>query len=1044
MKQLVNKIIDYSGKNILIVSIFTVFFIVGSIVAVKNVPLDAIPDLSDVQVIVFTEWKGRNPRIIEDQITYPIVIKLLSAPKVKVVRGQSFFGLSFIYAIFEDGTDIYWARSRVLEYLNSIRDKLPQGVNPIIGPDATGLGWVYQYVLIDKKHKYSLSELRSFQDWHLRYWLASIPGVSEVATIGGFEKQYQIEADPIKLRAFKISIQKIMEAIKASNNDTGARSIELAGHEFLVNVSGYIKKVEDIEKVVLGTKPNGVPIRISDVAHVHLGPNMRRGVGDYNGKGEAVGGIVVMRHGENALNVIKRVKEKIKEVKKSLPDGVEIVSVYDRSDLILKAVDTLKDTLIQQVIIVALVIIVFLAHFPSSFVVIITLPIAVLMSFIPMYFMGITINIMSLGGIILAVGAMVDSGICMVENAHKHLERWEETGKKEPRHQVILDAAKEVGEPLFFALLIITVSFIPIFALEAQEGRLFKPLAYTKTFSMFFASLLSITLIPALMTIFIRGKVKPEHENPLNKVLMQIYDPIIHRVLKAPLITVIVGAILFVVSLPLFNFIGSEFMPPLNEGSILYMPTSLPGIGISESSRLLQIQDKLIKKVPEVESVFGKVGRAETPTDPAPLDMYETIINLKPKEKWRPGITWDKIIEELDNLLKIPGIVNAWTMPIKARIDMLTTGVKTPVGIKIFGPDLKVIEKIGEQIEPLMKMVKGTRSVFAERAVSGYYLNINIDREKIARYGLTIEDIQTVVGSTLGGEELTTTVEGKERYTVNVRYLRELRDTPDKIGNIYIESPLGFQIPLNQVAEIKLDNGPMQIRDEDGSPVGFVYIDFTGRDVGSYVEDAKKLLNKELVLPAGYGIEWTGQYEFLQRVKKRLFLIVPMVIFVIFFFHYVVFDSVAKSLMVMLSVPFAIIGSLIFLLIYKFHLSVAVGVGFIALIGVAIETAIVMVVFLDESYERRLKDGMMKTIQDLKDAVHEGAVQRVRPKLMTVAVDIFGFLPIMFSTGEGADVMQRITIPLFGGILSSTVLVLVIVPAIYFLWRKRQIEWSTK
>lgn len=1036
----INKIIDYCGRHLLIVFIFTIFFITASVVAIKNVPLDAVPDLSDVQVIIFTEWKGRNPRIIEDQITYPIVTKLLSAPKVKVVRGQSFFGFSFIYVIFEDGTNLYWARSRVLEYLNSIRGKLPSNVNPILGPDATSVGWIYQYVLLDKKNKYDLAYLKTINDWYLRYWIAAEPGVSEVASVGGFEKQYQVEVNPIKLRAYKISIQKIIQAIRASNNDVGARSIELAGHEFLINVSGYIKKVEDIEKIVLGTKLNGVPIRISDIAYVHLGPNMRRGVAEYNGRGEVVGGIVIMRHGENALKVITRVKEKIKSIEKGLPEGVKIVPVYDRSDLILKSIDTLKGALIQQCLIVALVIIIFLNHLPSSLVVILTLPIAVMMAFIPMYFMGITSNIMSLGGIILAVGAMVDSGICMVENAHKHLERWEESGKKEPRLQVIMEAAKEVGEPLFYALLIITVSFIPIFALEAQEGRLFKPLAYTKTFSMFFAAMMSIFLIPALMTVFIKGKIKPEHENPLNRFLMKIYDPIIYWVLRNPLKTILSGILIFTLSLPIISVIGSEFMPPLNEGSILYMPTSLPGIGISESSRILQVQDKLIKKIPEVKSVFGKAGRADTATDPAPLDMFETIINLKQKKEWRRGITWEKIIDELDKLVKLPGITNAWTMPIKARLDMLTTGVRTPVGIKIFGSNLKVIERLGEHIEMLLRQVKGTRSVYAERVGTGYYLNINIDREKIARHGLTIEDVQTVVQSALGGEELTTTVEGKERYTVNVRYLRELRDTPEKIKNIYVESPLGYQIPLSELALIKLENGPMQIRDEDASLVGFVYIDIVNRDIGSYVNDAKKLFETELKLPSGYGIEWTGQYEFLQRIKKRLTLIVPLVIFVIFFFHYMAFNSVAKSLMVMLSVPFAIIGGLLFLLMYKFHFSVAVAVGFIALIGVAIETGIVMVVFMDEAYEKYLKEGRMNTQEDLKLAVHEGAVQRVRPKLMTVAVDIFGFLPIMFSTGEGADVMQRITIPLFGGILSSTILVLVILPAIYFLWRKRELK----
>ncbi len=1037
---MINKIIDYCGKNLLIVFIFIIFFAIGSVVAIKNVPLDAIPDLSDVQVIIFTEWQGRNPKLVEDQITYPIVSKLLAAPKVKVVRGQSFFGLSFIYVIFEDGTDIYWARSRVLEYLNSLKGKLPENVNPTLGPDATGVGWVYQYVLLDKKNKYDLAQMRTFNDWYLRYWLSSVSGVAEVASIGGYEKQYQVEVDPIKLRAYKISIMKVANAIKASNNDTGARSLELAGHEFLVNVSGYIKKVEDIENIVLGTKPNGVPIRIKDVAYVHLGPNMRRGVGEYNGEGEVVGGVVVMRHGENALKVIENVKEKIKEVEKSLPEGVKIVPVYDRSELILKSIETLKRTLIEESIVVALVIILFLFHLPSSFVVIITLPIAVMMSFIPMYFMGVTSNIMSLGGIAIAIGAMVDSAIVMVENAHKHLERWEESDKKEPRIQVIMNAAKEVGQPLFFALLIITVSFMPIFALEAQEGRLFKPLAYTKTFSMFFAALLSITLIPALMGIFIRGKIQPETHNPINRYLIKIYDPIIRFVLKAPYKIICISVVVFVLSLPIVVKLGSEFMPPLNEGTILYMPSSLPGIGISESSRILQIQDKLIKKIPEVLSVFGKAGRGETATDPAPLDMFETIINLKPKEKWRPGITWDKIIDALDNLVKLPGITNAWTMPIKARLDMLTTGVRTPIGIKIFGSDLKVIEKIGQHIEMLLNGVKGTRSIYAERAGSGYYLNINIDREKIARHGLTVEDVEMVIGSALGGEEITTTIEGKERYTVNVRYLRELRDSPEKIKNIYIESPLGYQIPLSEVATIKPEVGPMQIRDEDASLVGFVYIDITGRDIGSYVDEAKKILNKELNLPAGYGLEWTGQYEFLQRIQKRLTLIIPLTIFIIFFFHYMAFNSVVKSLMVMLSVPFALIGGLWFLLLYNFHFSVAVGVGFIALAGVAIETAIVMVIFLDEAYERHLKEGKMKTVQDLENAIHEGAVQRVRPKLMTVCVGIAGLLPIMWSNGTGADVMQRIAAPMIGGLITSTILVLVIIPIIYFLWRKREFK----
>lgn len=1037
---MIAKIIDYCSRRLLIVFIFITFLVGSSIVAIKNTPMDAIPDLSDVQVIVFTEWKGRNPKIIEDQITYPIVTKLLAAPKVKVVRGQSFFGLSFVYVIFDDDTDIYWARSRVLEYLNSIQGELPKGVNPILGPDATGVGWVYQYALIDEENKHDLAYMKTINDWYLRYWLSAVPGVAEIASIGGYEKQYQVEVDPNKLRAFKIPLQRVIDAVRKSNNDTGARNLEIAGHEYLVNVSGYIKSVDDIKKIVLGTKENGVPIRVSDVAYVRLGPNMRRGVAEYNGKGEVVGGIVVMRYGENALNVIKNVKEKIKEVEKGLPEGVKIVPVYDRSELIKDSIDNLRDTLLEEFLIAGIVIMIFLFHFASSFVVLLTLPVAMISAFIPMYFLGVTSNIMSLGGIAIAIGDMVDSSIVMVENAHKRLEEWEKSDKKIPRKEVIINAAKEVGPSLFFALLIITVSFMPIFALEAQEGRLFKPLAFTKTFAMLSASFLAITLTPALMVIFIKGKIKPEKENPLNRTIIKIYDPIIRFVLKAPYKIIALSLLLCLVSLPIVGKIGSEFMPPLNEGSILYMPTSSPGIGITEAARLTQIQDKLIMRVPEVETVFGKVGRADTPTDPAPLDMWETTITLKPKDKWRPGITWEKIIEELDKIVQIPGIVNAWIMPIKTRIDMLTTGVKTPVGIKILGSDLNTIEHIGAQIEKIVKKVKGTRSVFAEKTGSGYYVDINIDRDKIARHQLTIDDVELHIQSALGGEEITTTVEGKERYTVNVRYLRELRDSPAKIKNIYIDTPLGYEIPLSQVAEVKLTKGPMQIRDENASLVGFVYIDIEGIDLGSYVKNAKKAIDAELDIPVGYAIEWTGQYEFMLRIQNKLKLLIPLTLFIIFLFCYFSFNSVIKTLIVMLSVPFALIGGFWYLYINGFNFSVAVAVGFIALAGMSIETAMVMIVFLDEAYERFLKEGKLKNMEGLREAIHDGAVKRVRPKLMTVVTDIVALMPIMLSTGKGADVMQRIATPIIGGTITSTILILGIIPAIYLLWRKYSLK----
>lgn len=1043
---MIRKIIDYCGKNRLIVLILTGFLVVTSIYAIRNIPLDAIPDLSDTQVIVFTEWKGRSPQLIEDQITYPLVSKLLSAPKVKVIRGQSFFGFSFIYVIFEDGTDIYWARSRVLEYLNTIQKELPNDVTPIIGPDATGVGWVYQYALVDKENQYDLAYLRTLNDWYLKYWLSAVPGVAEVASVGGFVKQYQIEVDPNKLRAFNIPLKTLITKVKENNQDSGARSIEIAGHEYLINIAGYIKSIDDIKKISLGIKPNGVPVRVSDVAKVRLGPDMRRGATDFNGLGETVSGIIVMRYGENALKTIDKVKEKIEEIKPSLPEGIEIVPVYDRSELIHNSINTLTTTLIIESIIVVLITLLFLFHFPSALVIILTLPVAILISFIAMKLMGINSNIMSLGGIAIAMGTMVDASIVMVENTHKHLEKWnsetdpEKLKNKPSKVEIILTACKEMGPPIFLSLLIIAVSFLPIFTLEAEEGRLFKPLAYTKTFAMFFAAFVAITLTPALITLFMPSKVQPEFANPVSRFLRSVYEPIIKYVLKRPVQTIIVASIALLGSLPLVFKIGSEFMPPLNEGTILYMPTSLPGIGITEATRLAQIQDKLIMTIPEVDNVFAKVGRADTPTDPAPLDMFETVINLKPKKEWRPGMTWEKLIDELDRVVKIPGTTNAWTMPIKARTDMLSTGIRTPLGIKLFGPDLKTIEKIGQEIEQHLNLVKGTRSVYAERVSSGYYLNIDLDRYKIARHGLSIRDVEIVLESALGGDTITTTVEGQERYSIIARYKREFRDSPNKVKNIFVSSPMGHQIPLSELATISLDKGPMSIRDENASLASYVYIDISGIDIGSYVKEAKKVLAENLDLPTGYGLEWTGQYEFLQRIQKKLSVIVPATIFLIFVLAFLIFNSVSKALIVILSVPFALIGGLWLLFFNKFNFSVAVGVGFIALAGLAMETAIIMVLFLDEAFNKIKESGTPFTLDNLKQAVHDGAVLRLRPILMTASTDVLALFPIFILTGTGSDVMRRIAAPMVGGIFSATILTLVLIPVIYFLWRKWQLK----
>jgi Cu(I)/Ag(I) efflux system membrane protein CusA/SilA len=1036
---MIEKIIEKSAANKFLVFLMVVFLSAWGLWALKNTPLDAIPDLSDVQVIVYTTWMGRNPSIVEDQVTYPIASTMLAAPKVKFVRGFSDFGYSYVYIIFEDGTDIYWARSRVLEYLNQVSGRLPQGVTPVLGSDATGVGWVFQYALVDENGKYDLAQLRSLQDWYLRYQLSSVEGVAEVASLGGFVKQYQVNLDPNKLSAYRIPVKTIAEAIRMSNNDVGGRSIELSGTEYMVRGKGYIRSIKDLESIGVGMN-GGTPILLRDVSQISLGPDMRRGLAELDGKGEVVGGVVIMRYGENALRVIERVKEKIKEIARSLPPGVKLVTTYDRSDLIQRSIATLKEKLIEEIIIVSVVSLIFLFHVRSALVAILTLPIAILLSFIAMYYLKLTSNIMSLGGIAIAIGAMVDAAIVMVENAHKRLERWEAEGKRGNRSEVIVNAAKEVGKPLFYSLLIITVSFLPVFTLEAQEGRLFSPLAFTKTFAMFFASFLSITLAPVLMVLLIRGRIHSEAKNPVSRVLIALYHPVVRAVLRFKKTTIALAFLTLLVTVPAFTRLGSEFMPPLNEGMIFYMPTTLPGISVTQAGRLLQLQDRILKTFPEVERVFGKSGRAETPTDPAPFSMMETTVMLKPETEWRKGMTWDKIVEEMDRSLRIPGVANAWTMPIKNRIDMLSTGIRTPVGVKIFGPDLKMIEEIGKQLEGVLQTIPGTRTVFAERVTGGYYLDINIRRDAVARYGLMVGDVGMLIESAIGGESISNTVEGRERYPINLRYARELRDDPEKLRRVLVPVMDGAQVPLGQLADIQLTAGPSMIKNEEGQLVGYVTVDMAGRDIGGYVEEAKRVVTQKVKLPQGYTLIWSGQYEYLQRAKERLIYVVPLTLLIIFVLLYFNFQSVAKTLIVLLSVPFALVGGIWLLYLLNYNLSVAVWVGIIALAGVAAETGVVMIVYLDEVYERKRQEGSITSQKDLYEAVIEGAVQRVRPKMMTVAAIIAGLLPIMWSHGAGADVMKRIAAPMIGGMVTSTILTLVVIPAIYTLWRGREVK----
>ena len=1032
---MLGRIIEWSARNVFLVLLATAFIIGAGIYAVIRTPLDAIPDLSDVQVIIYTEYPGQAPQVVEDQVTYPLSTAMLAVPKSKVVRGLSVFGASFIYVIFEDGTDIYWARTRVLEYLNFASGRMPRGVTPTLGPDATGVGWVYQYAVVAAQR--SLAELRSIQDWFVRYQLTKAQGVAEVASVGGFVKTYQVTVEPRKLQAYGIPLNKVAEVIRASNRDVGGRVIEMAETEYVVRGRGYLRGISDIENLVIKAD-KGTPVLIRDVARVELAPDERRGIAELNGEGEVVAGIAVARYGQNALDVIQNLKAKIAEIASGLPEGVSLQTVYDRSELIHRAIDNLKRTLIEESVIVALVCIVFLMHARSALVAIVMLPIGVLIALTAMHLMGLNSNIMSLGGIAIAIGAMVDAAIVMIENAHKHLERAE---PGTPRLQIMIDACREVGPALFFSLLIITVSFLPVFTLEAQEGRMFAPLAYTKTFAMAGAALLSITLVPVLMLLFIRGKIMPEQKNPVNRFLIWIYRPVIAWVMRWKKFTIIVALITLAISVIPAMKLGSEFMPVLNEGSLLYMPATLPALSVTKSAELLQTQDKILKSFPEVELVFGKAGRAATATDPAPFEMSETVINLKPESEWRPGMTVDKLIAEMDKAMQIPGVSNAWTMPIKARIDMLANGIRTPIGIKVFGKDLGEIEKLAREIETVVKTVPGTTSAYAERVTGGYYLDIVPDRMALARYGLSVGDLQDVIGTALGGEMVTTTVEGLERYGVSVRYPRELRQDPLAIATqVLVPIMNGGMIPLGQVASVKPVKAPPSIRTENALLAAYIFVDIRDRDIGGYVADAQKAVREQVKFPPGYYATWSGQFEYMERAKQKLKVVVPLTLLTIFLLLYLNFRRLTETLIVMLSVPFSLVGGVWLMWMLDYNISVAVAVGFIALAGVAAETGVVMLIYLDHAWEeiraKRAAKGGKAGVADLYEAVMEGAVERVRPKMMTVVAIMAGLLPIMWGSGTGSEVMRRIAAPMVGGMISSTILTLIVIPAIYALTKE--------
>ena len=1033
-------IIDWLARNRVLVLLSTLFITLAGIYAVVKTPLDALPDLSDVQVIVYTEFPGQAPQVVEDQVTYPLTTAMLSVPKSKVVRGFSFFGASFVYVIFEDGTDIYWARSRVLEYLNFAAGRMPKGVTPSLGPDATGVGWVYQYVLVAKNK--TLAELRTIQDWYLRYQLAKAHGVAEVASIGGFVQTYQVTVDPIKLRAYGIPLTKVSQTIRDSNRDVGGRAIEMAETEYMVRGKGYLRGASDIENLVLKSE-KGTPVLVRDIGRVELVPDERRGITELNGEGEVVSGIAMARYGQNALEVISNIKDKIAEVSAGLPEGVGIIPVYDRSDLIHRAIETLKRTLLEESLIVAAVCLVFLLHVRSALVAILMLPVGVLMAFIAMRLLGMNSNLMSLGGIAIAIGAMVDAAIVMIENAHKHIERLQPEHTRSERAEAIVAACKEVGPALFFSLLIITVSFLPVFTLESQEGRLFSPLAYTKTFSMAGAAILSVTLVPVLMLLFIRGPVMPEAKNPVNRFLIWVYRPIIAWVMRWKKLTIGLALVAMGVSFYPASRLGSEFMPTLNEGTLLYMPSSLPAMSITKAAELLQTQNKIIKSFPEVESVYGKAGRANTATDPAPTEMFETVINLKPESEWRAGLTTDKLIAELDKALQFPGVSNAWTMPIKARIDMLSTGIRTPIGIKVFGKDLNEMERLAKEIEAVVKTVPGTSSAFAERITGGFYINIEPDRGQLARYGLAVGDLQDVIGTALGGEMVTTTVEGRERFGVTVRYPRELRGNPQQIASeILVPTMGGAMVPLGQVARVEIAKGAPSIRTENALLSTYIYVDIRDRDIGGYVKEARAAVNAQVKFPSGYYATWSGQFESMERAIEKMKIVVPVTLLIIFLLLYLNFRRLTETLIVMLSVPFALVGGVWLMWLLGYNLSVAVAVGFIALAGVAAETGVVMLIYLDHAWEAVQAEcraqGREAGMQELYGAVMEGAVERVRPKMMTVVAIMAGLLPILWGTGTGSEVMSRIAAPMVGGMLSSTVLTLAVIPAIYALvkqWR---------
>ncbi|NKN01151.1 efflux RND transporter permease subunit [Rhizobium leguminosarum] len=1034
---MISRVIAWSAHNLVLIFVGAALAVAGGIYSLRSLPLDAIPDLSDIQVIVYTEYPGQAPQVVEDQVTYPLTTSMLTVPKSKVVRGFSFFGVSFVYVIFDDGTDPYWARSRVLEYLNAASSRLPQGVTPTLGPDATGVGWVYQYAVVAKN--LTLAELRSLQDWVVRFGVSKSEGVAEVASVGGFVKQYSIVVDPSRLKAQGISLNDISNAVRASNTDVGGRTIELSEFEFMVRGRGYLKGISDIENIVLKTQ-GGTPLRLGDVAKVELVPDERRGITELNGEGEVASGIVLQRFGANALTVIDNAKNSLASVQSSLPAGTEIVPVYDRSTLIESAIETLKGTLIEESIVVALVTVAFLLHVRSALVAIIMLPVGILIAFIAMKLLGIGANIMSLGGIAIAIGAMIDAAIVMIENAHKHLER---APPDKPRITILVDAASEVGPALFFSLLIITVSFLPIFTLESQEGRLFGPLAFTKTFSMAAAAILSVTLVPALMILFVRGRIVPEHKNPLNRFLIWVYRPVITGVLKVKTLTILAAVVVLAATAWPVQHIGSEFMPSLDEGTLMYMPTTLPGISVTKAAELMQTQDRIIKSFPEVESVFGKAGRALTATDPAPTEMFETIITLKPKSEWRPGVTTDSLKQDMDAALQFPGVSNAWTMPIRARIDMLSTGIRTPVGVKVYGTDLGEMEKVARQIESVLKTIPGTSSAYAERVIGGYYLDIIPDRTALGRYGLTVNDVQDVISMALGSEVVTSTVEGRERYGVAIRYPRAYRSDPQSIArDVQISLPGGGSVPLGEVADVKRTRGATTIRTENGQLAVYIFVDIANRDLGGYVAEAQEAVAKSVKMPAGYSVAWSGQFEYLERAKARLMIVVPLTLALIFLLLYLNFKALTETMIVMLSLPFALVGGIWLMWWLGFNASVAVAVGFIALAGVAAETGVIMLIYLDQALRERRSicatEGRDFTRADLNRAIMVGAVERVRPKMMTVVAIMAGLVPILWSTGTGSEIMQRIAVPMIGGMISSTLLTLVVIPAIYGLvkgWR---------